>query len=110
MGSGPKLGPDPTSDEHHGGRCSSEAGNSQSWRVRPQSDHCARGVVKIKRCRVATFLIDPYVREDDDGDEEATSIDLLNFGLCPHGARDDDGCGINNCPGGPDGWDSEVDW
>lgn len=53
-----------------------------------------------------------FLDEDDDvldGEEdEVGPIDLLNFGLCPHGVPDDGEC--DECPGGPAGWDDEAGW
>lgn len=65
---------------------------------------------------MARNFIDPYVREadgvadeeseifDDDTDGD-TLIDLLDYGLCPHGAADDEDCYEDGCPGGPAGWE-----
>jgi hypothetical protein len=52
---------------------------------------------------------DPDVDRDgpevDDLEEPASLIDLLNFGLCPHGHAEDEGCDADGCPGGMAAWE-----
>ncbi|MBI4142789.1 hypothetical protein HY480_02860 [Candidatus Uhrbacteria bacterium] len=42
---------------------------------------------------------DAWHEDDEDGENRA------DLGLCPHGQRDDDGCGTDGCRGGAKGWD-----
>jgi hypothetical protein len=44
------------------------------------------------------------VEYDEDGELVMSDIDKLNWGLCPHGAADDEGCDEPGCRGGPNGW------
>jgi hypothetical protein len=46
---------------------------------------------------------DGYWSDWDDDQYDDQGISNEDLGLCPHGCRDDDGCGIDGCLGGPDG-------
>jgi hypothetical protein len=46
--------------------------------------------------------------DDSDDDEKEDGYDPEDWGECPHGNRDDEGCDYPGCSGGVDGYDENY--